>query len=73
MKNLNTRSLKGYEKAESTDQLKEGDTYYIKNPYGNNIIMSLPYTPSLHKNKRSIYIGDIQKQMDRGMIYIKTK
>ena len=72
VKPFKTRSLKGYKIPELKD-LKQGDTYYTKDPHRSTINNKWIFDPSYHESLgiSSYYFRSINKQIELGLIWIK--
>jgi len=69
-KEINTRSLNGYKKAVK-NQFKQGDNYYLKDPWKDSISKRMVFDPETRKPIESYYINEINMQIDWGYIYVK--
>jgi len=70
VKELNTRSLKGYKRA-SKNQLKQGDYYYLKDPWKDSVSKRMVFDPVSRRPIEKYYIEEINMQIGWGFIYIK--
>lgn len=72
VKEFKTRTLKGY-KIPKIDDLKQGDTYYTKDPHrstmNNEWVFDVDYQKSL--GLLSYYLRAIERQIEIGLIWIK--
>ena len=74
VKKFVTKNIKGYKRAKIKD-LKQGDTYYTKDPCTIQMNNKWIFDPEFQKSKGllSYYLRDIQWQIDQDLIYIKSK
>tara|TARA_R110002049_G_scaffold210583_1_gene381439 strand:+ start:76 stop:312 length:237 start_codon:yes stop_codon:yes gene_type:complete len=71
-KEFKTRSLKGY-KIAVLEELKDGDTYYLKDPFRSTMIKKMQCEHDFQKSLGvlSYYLRALEVQIEQGLIWVK--
>ena len=71
-KEFKTRSLKGY-KIPSLNELKDGDTYYLKDPFRSTMTTEMKCEHNYQKSMGllSYYLRALEVQIESNIIWIK--
>ena len=72
VKEFKTRSLKGYKLAVLND-LKDGDTYYLKDPFRSTMTHKMKCEHNYQKSigLLSYYLRNLETQIDNCLIWVK--
>jgi len=72
VKEFKTRSLKGY-KIPKIDDLKDGDTYYLKDPFRSTMSHTMKCEHNYQKSigLYSYYIKNLKSQIKSNIIWVK--
>jgi len=74
VKKFTTKTIKGY-KIPKIKDLKQGETYYTKDPCRSTMNNKWVFDPDYHESVglKSYYIRDIESQIKSGLIWVKVK